>query len=126
MSEQHAHGGAGETANKVAGDAKAALSDTLDQGRQKVQDLQSAASDVVDKARSMAQGIGEQARSTLADAGNTAQDLARQARDQAGQIYDQGSRAGRYLAHNVEQNPLVALLVAGAVGYGIAYLLHRR
>lgn len=43
--------------------------------------------------------------------------LARQAREQAAQ-------AGEYVARGVQEYPLSALLVAGLVGYGIAYLIH--
>jgi len=43
--------------------------------------------------------------------------LTRQAREQA-------SQAGEYLARNVQEYPLGALIIAGLVGYGIGYLVH--
>lgn len=84
-----------------------------------------------EQARTMgeqARKVGEQARSAASDAGETAQNLARQAREQASAagdaLYQQGARAGEYLTRNVNEYPMVALLIAGAIGYGLAYLVH--
>jgi hypothetical protein len=38
---------------------------------------------------------------------------------------EQASEAGEYVARNVAQYPFEALLLAGAIGYGIGLLLHR-
>jgi hypothetical protein len=35
-------------------------------------------------------------------------------------------KAGDYLSKSTAEQPLLALLFAAAVGYGIAYLVHRR
>ena len=109
----------------LAGDAKG----KLDQGKAKVEELQATAGDVVQQVKTAAQDFGEQAKSAAANAGDVVQDFARQARDQvepaADKLYQQGARAGDSLVHNVEQNPLLAILIAGAIGYGLAYLIHR-
>ena len=80
----------------------------------------------MEQARSVARNVGEQAWSAATSAGTAAQDLARRARDMSGAdtLYQQGARAGEYLTRNVNEYPLAALLVAGAVGYGLAYLVH--
>jgi hypothetical protein len=65
----------------------------------------------------MARNVGEQARTAAA----TAQDLARRAGEQT---VEQSQRAGEYLTRNVNEYPLAALMVAGAIGYGVAYLVH--
>ena len=39
-------------------------------------------------------------------------------------LYQQGTQAGQYLTRNVNDYPLTALLVAGAIGYGLGYLIH--
>ena len=39
-------------------------------------------------------------------------------------LYQQSARAGRYVTRNVNQYPLPALLVASAIGYLTAYLIH--
>ena len=41
----------------------------------------------------------------------------------AGHYLRDGSRA---VGSRVEENPLIALVIAGAVGYGLALLLHGR
>ena len=86
------------------------------------------ASGATGTARDMANRAAEQARSAVAQAGETAQDLANRAREQAAPaaqaVYDQGARAGEYVTRNVHQYPTTALLIAAAVGYGLAYLIH--
>jgi len=86
------------------------------------------ASGATETARDMANRAAEQARSAMAQAGETAQDLANRAREQAAPaaqaVYDQGARAGEYMTRNVHQYPTTALLIAAAVGYGVAYLIH--
>jgi hypothetical protein len=49
--------------------------------------------------------------------------VARRAREQASMAT---ARAGEYLARNVDEYPLPALLLAGFVGYGLGYLIHTR
>ncbi len=74
-----------------------------------------------------AQGRGEQlageARDTLRDVADTAVDYAEDA-------YERGRHAARHgtrtVTHYVEETPLLALLLAGAAGYGLALLLHGR
>jgi ElaB/YqjD/DUF883 family membrane-anchored ribosome-binding protein len=109
--------------SNLAADAKG----KLDQGKAKVEELQATAGDVVQQVKTVAQDFGEQAKSTVANVGDVVHDFARQARDQVGpaadKLYQQGTRAGDALIRNVEQNPLLALLIAGAIGYGLSYLI---
>ena len=82
----------------------------------------------MEQAKSMARNVGEQARTMANSATSTAQDLARRAREQTSAatdtLYEQGAQAGQYLTRNVNEYPLTALLVAGAIGYGLGYLIH--
>src|ERR1041384_828008 len=96
---------------------------TLDQNRgqqqsgttdQALQQAKSTANQAIDQAKTMARNIGEQARAVAADPNATGQELARQARQ----------RAGEYLTQNVNEYPLTALLIAGMIGYGLAFLVH--
>jgi len=64
------------------------------------------ASNMVEQAASMARNLGEQASAAT------------------GALYQQGTRAGDYVTRNLNEYPLPALLVAGAIGYGLAYLIH--
>src|SRR5690242_2981644 len=60
----------------------------------------------------------------------TRREIARTATAQAGDVmgeaYDGGALAARELTRRAEAQPVVALLIAGAVGYAMAYLLHGR
>lgn len=45
--------------------------------------------------------------------------------DMLNQAREQVSQAGDYVSRNVAQYPLEALLLAGLVGYGLGFLIHR-
>lgn len=82
------------------------------------------------EAQGKAQDAFGQAKDTLRDVADNAGDYARNATDYAKDAYD---RSGSYLrdgrsavGSRVEENPLIALVIAGAVGYGLALLLHGR
>jgi hypothetical protein len=51
---------------------------------------------------------------------------AKQVGDAAATTYRQGVWAGEYVSQNTAEQPLPALLIAGAFGYGIAYMIHGR
>jgi ElaB/YqjD/DUF883 family membrane-anchored ribosome-binding protein len=80
----------------------------------------------VEEAASVARATAD----TLGEARDHAWDVAQRAgalaRDTAAEAYRRGERAGRDIAERVEERPLAALLMAGAIGYAIAYLLHAR
>ena len=73
--------------------------------------------------------LAGQARSAAVEAGSSIQDAAikaaRQVGDAAAKTYEHGARAGEYVSRNTTEQPLLALLIAGAIGYGIAYMIHR-
>ena len=79
----------------------------------------------MEQARTMAGNATEQVWSAAANASATAQDLAVKAREQTAiardMLYQQGARASEY----VNAYPLTALVLAGALGYGLAFLMHR-
>jgi vacuolar-type H+-ATPase subunit H len=111
---------------------------TLDQGRmmeqakttanQAVEQVKTTANQAIEQAKTMARNLGDQAAAAAADPADTAQELARRAREQATEagdvLYRQGQRAGEYLTQNVNEYPLTALMIAGMIGYGLAYLIH--
>lgn len=91
------------------------------------------AEEMTERARQLAQqaaSMVEEAAATLIEARDAAWDVAQrtgaQARVVADQAYRNGQRGARDLAERVQERPLLALFVAGAVGYAIAYLLHAR
>lgn len=71
-----------------------------------------------------------QAESLVGEARDGLRDAAEIALDYAEDTYERGRHAARHgartVTHYVEETPLVALLVAGAVGYGLALLVHGR
>jgi len=99
----------------------------LDRAREQTQEI---VGDAIERTRAPVHNLSEQARAAMADPGATAHELARQARKQAAMardvLYQQGTRAGEYLNRHINEYPLGALLIAGAVGYGLAYLIHTR
>src|SRR5712671_3422939 len=108
--------------------AKTAANQAMDQAKTTANQVKTTANQAMDQAKTMARNIGDQAAAAAADPAATAQDLARLAREQAtvagDVLYRQGQRAGEYLTHNVNEYPLTALLIAGMIGYGMAYLIH--
>jgi len=91
---------------------------------------------------SAGEGLVDQARETVRDAADTASSLARDAYEtgaryvregldrypEAGRYLDEGGRyiseGSRAVSRPVEENPLLAVLMAGAAGYLLAYLIH--
>jgi hypothetical protein len=74
--------------------------------------------------------LAGQARSAAVEAANTIQGAAietgKQASGAAAEAYRQGTRASEYVSRSTAEQPLLALLIAGALGYAIAYLIHGR
>jgi ElaB/YqjD/DUF883 family membrane-anchored ribosome-binding protein len=112
--------------------AKTAANQAMDQAKttanQVMEQTKATANQAMEQAKTMARNIGDQAAAAAADPAATAQELARRAREQASVagdvLYRQGQRAGEYLTQNVNEYPLTALLIAGMIGYGLAYLIH--
>lgn len=69
------------------------------------------------------QNLYGQAKDAARDIGDTASDYAKEALDAGGDIYRDGSKA---VASTVRDQPLGALLVAGAVGFALALMLNRQ
>jgi hypothetical protein len=101
----------------------------LDQGKGLFEDLQAGAGAAMEKATALVREVSTAGSQAVAQAGDVVQGIAREAGSQAGQaaatVYQQGARAGGYLSRYAAEQPLTALFIAGAVGYGLAYLIHR-
>ena len=93
---------------------------------------QRAAEDALAQVKNAAGEIIEQSVSAAGDAlTSMAADLGGQAQDVAGRVLDQAGATAKTLQQEVRRvgaasGPLTTLLVAGAVGYALAYLVHRR
>jgi ElaB/YqjD/DUF883 family membrane-anchored ribosome-binding protein len=66
--------------------------------------------------------VGDALASTAGELGEQAQDAARRIGDRTAATT---KATGEYLSRSAGANPLTALLVAGAVGYALGYLVHR-
>jgi hypothetical protein len=97
-----------------------------------------------DRIGDQVRNVENEAKGSIATAAETVSDLAgkaaeagatlrgaaietgKQVGDAAAKTYRQGVRASEYVSQSTAEQPLLALLLAGAVGFGIAYLLWRR
>ena len=143
--------GAKRDANAVASEAKARLQTAADSAAPSLQDAKNHGVDAFGRARDsaasavdalqgqaadLAQGATDYARDALDTAKSHAQDLAGRASAAAGQIREQlpdaddlreaGKRGSTNLARQVARQPFESLLLAGAVGYLAAWIIHRR
>ncbi len=84
-------------------------------------EAKSAAETVVD--------LASKARSAAVETGSAIRDKAietgRQVSDAAAETYRRGVQASEYVKKNTAEQPLTALLVAGAIGFGLAYMIFR-
>lgn len=64
-------------------------------------------------------------RQAVDRAGEYIEGVAPQAKQVASNLYNHGSQSGEYIRQYVAQQPLTALLIAGAIGYTLAYLIRR-
>lgn len=111
-------------ARKVGGKVESAVGDLS--GDAKLQ-----GDGLVDQALGTVQNVAGQARDTLRDvagqAGGIAQDALARGRDALPDSANQAYRDGRAIVSDqVRESPLNALLIAGAAGYAIAWLVHSR
>ena len=78
------------------------------------------AADTASDLAGKAQAAAAQAGSTIREA---AVETSKQASDAAGKVYQQGAQAADYVSRTTADQPLTALLIAGAIGYVVAYLI---
>ena len=118
-----------DTANDLAKQARTGLQGKLDQGEATIRDVQTRADEALDKATDFARQASAVGGDAITQAGDIVQGAAREVGKQADQaattLYQHGARAGGYVSRYAADQPLAALLVAGAIGYGLAYLIHR-
>jgi ElaB/YqjD/DUF883 family membrane-anchored ribosome-binding protein len=86
-----------------------------------------AMADQAKKTLDAASAAAQQATSTIGDASDAAWNLARKTSAQASGIAEdmlqQGQQAARVVQSQVEQQPWMALLAAGALGFTMGYLM---
>ena len=119
----------GGTVSDFAAKTEKVVQDTIEQGKPVLRNLQASAGAAIDKAAGLARdasSAGIQAVSQASDAiQGTAREVGSKVEQAATTAYQQGARAGGYVSRYAAEQPLTALLIAGAIGYGLAYLIHR-
>lgn len=98
----------GDQASKVGNDVTRGINSAVETG-----------GDLAGKAQTAAVAAG----STIRDA---AIETGKQVSDAAAKTYAQGTRAAEYVSGSTAEQPLLALLIAGAIGYALAYMIHAR
>jgi ElaB/YqjD/DUF883 family membrane-anchored ribosome-binding protein len=137
MDQQRDESGLSDSAAKVAdkvgnlaAQTQGTVRDAVDRGKPMLHDLQGKAGEAMNQATDMARKASSAGLQAVTQASDTVQGAARQVSGQASQaaskVYEQGAWAGGYITRYTAEQPLTALLIAAAIGYGIAYLIHRQ
>jgi uncharacterized protein YjbJ (UPF0337 family)/ElaB/YqjD/DUF883 family membrane-anchored ribosome-binding protein len=114
------------------GDTRTKIEGKLDQGAGNVQSTFGRAIDefggpsIADRASSFVKQATAAGENTVSVVQDAVQKSGAQASDVGVRLYDEGRRAGQSIGRAVEEQPLAAVFVAAALGYGTAYLVHRR
>jgi ElaB/YqjD/DUF883 family membrane-anchored ribosome-binding protein len=120
----------GEKAGNLAAQAQGTVRDAIDRGKPVLDDLQAKAGQAMGQASDMARQASSAGAQAVSQASDAVQGAARQVSGQASQaaskVYEQGAWAGGHISRYTAEQPLAALLIAAAIGYGIAYLIHRQ
>jgi ElaB/YqjD/DUF883 family membrane-anchored ribosome-binding protein len=115
----------GDTVGNLTTEAGKVVQDKIDQAKPVLRDLRESAGVAMDKAADLAQKASNAGVQAVDAVQGAARDVANQASQAASAVYQQGARAGGTVSRYAAEQPLTALLVAAAIGYGIAYLIHR-
>jgi ElaB/YqjD/DUF883 family membrane-anchored ribosome-binding protein len=115
----------GETVGNLTAEAGKVVQDKIDQTKPVLRELRESAGAAMDKAADLAQKASNAGVQAVDAVQGAARDVANQASQAASAIYQQGARAGGSVSRYAAEQPLTALLVAAAIGYGVAYLIHR-
>lgn len=115
---QDAVGKVKDAAGGLTGDVGLQADGKLDQAAGKLKSqFGGAAERVGDVANDAAGGVSQAARDATQTVKNAAAGI-------ADKVYDAGARSGQYVGETVQQQPLLSLIGAAAIGYALAFLLH--
>jgi ElaB/YqjD/DUF883 family membrane-anchored ribosome-binding protein len=115
----------GDTLGEFAAESKKMAQDKIDQAKPVLRDLRETAGAAMDKATDLAHKASTAGAQAVDAIQGAARDVGSQASRAATAVYEQGARAGGSVTQYTTEQPLTALLIAAAIGYGIAYLIHR-
>jgi ElaB/YqjD/DUF883 family membrane-anchored ribosome-binding protein len=116
---------AGDTVGDLTAETGKMFQDKLDQAKPVLRDLRETAGVAMDRATDLARKASTAGVQAVDAIQGAARDVGNQASGAATAVYQQGARASGSLSRYAAEQPLTALLVAAAIGYGLAYLIHR-
>ena len=108
-------------ASDLCVNAEKTLQDKIDQSKPMLQNLQETAGAAIDKATDLAR----KASAPINQAADAIHGIAQDVGQAASTVYQQGARASGSVSRYTSEQPLTALVIAGAIGYGRARLIHR-
>jgi len=114
-----------DTVADLAAKSEKMAQDQIDQARPVLRDLRETAGAAMDKATDLAHKASTAGAQAVDAIQGAARDVGNQATRAANTVYEQGARAGGSVTRYTVEQPLTALLIAAAIGYGIACLIHR-
>lgn len=114
---------AAQTASDIASDAYDKSGDYVGRAKEAARQAANNAQDFANGAYDASGRYVSRAQDAVRDAAGNVADYAQDAYNNPGRYVKQGQNV---VERQVEENPLLALLVAGAVGYGLALLVHGR
>jgi ElaB/YqjD/DUF883 family membrane-anchored ribosome-binding protein len=91
---------------------------------QKSQPEQDTTEQILDQVREALHDVADQASGVARDVYSQGEHYARQAREQYPEAERYIRESQRAVTHRVTENPLLSLVVAGAIGYVLAWLIH--
>ena len=115
----------GNKVSELGATAQKIVQDKVDQSKSVLRDLQESSAAAVDKTADLARKVSAPAVQAADAVQGIARDVGNQVGQAASTVYQQGARAGGSVSRYTAEQPLTALLIAGAIGYGLAYLIHR-
>jgi ElaB/YqjD/DUF883 family membrane-anchored ribosome-binding protein len=115
----------GNKVSELGATAQKIVQDKVDQSKSVLRDLNESAAAAVDKTADLARKVSTAGAQAVDAVQGAARGIGDQASQAASTVYEQGARAGSSVSRYTAEQPLTALLIAGAIGYGLAYLLHR-
>ena len=114
-----------DTASDLGAKTEQTIQDKIDQTKPVLRNLQETAGAAMDKATDLARKASAPVVQAVDAIQGAAHDVGNQASRAASAVYEQSARAGGSVTRYTTEQPLTALLIAAAIGYGIAYLIHR-
>jgi ElaB/YqjD/DUF883 family membrane-anchored ribosome-binding protein len=114
-----------DTVSSLTATTEKTVQDKIDQAKPVLQELRENAGAAIGKTADLARKVATAGVQAVDAIHGAARDVGNQASQAATNVYQQGARASGSVSRYASEQPLTALLVAGAIGYGLAYLIRR-